>query len=179
MYRKLRNVLTCSRKATSLKSQTELGSSYEQQRMELLEPSESCSALFKVLVRIGDRFIFHLSKLYTKPIFTHKNLAVRRIVEAMRTAYAKSGTRSHCASKRMRQTITETYASIVMGKRTSFRNNISESTSKVLLKCITRVSTSFHWYAFPNFCTQITRPPRTVCASHQQLAGPLPCSSSV
>ena len=97
----------CTRKATSLKSQTELGSSYEQQRMELLEPSESCSALFKVLVRIGDRFIFHLSKLYTKPIFTHKNLAVRRIVEAMRTAYAKSGTRSHCASKRMRQTITE------------------------------------------------------------------------
>ena len=55
---------------------------------------------------------------------THKNLAVRKIMEAMRTAYAKSGiqsrTRLKLQGKRSRR-----HTSIVKGKRASFANDIS------------------------------------------------------
>ena len=87
---------------------------------------------------------------------TLKNLAVRKIVEAMRTAYTKGGTRSQHVSNYI------WHVSILKGKRASFAKNISLPSMnlviKVLLKYVISLSISFRWYAVPNFCTQICRP---------------------
>ena len=54
---------------------------------------------------------------------THKNLAVRKIMEVMRTAYTKSGNRSQHVSNYTWGN--GRHASLVKGKRESFANNIS------------------------------------------------------
>ena len=54
---------------------------------------------------------------------THKNLAVRKIMEVMRTAHAKSGIQSRHVSNYTNDHGRHT--SIVKGKRASFANNIS------------------------------------------------------
>ena len=56
------------------------------------------------------------------------------------------------------------HASIVKGKPHRLRtfyfslNRLMNPMVDVLLKCVIRFSISFRWYAFPNFCTQISRP---------------------
>ena len=107
---------------------------------------------------------------------THENLAVRKIVEAMRTAYAKHGTRSQHVSK---QNLTQTRdhwtypsmwkESVHRLRRTFyFVESFDELSSKgALLKCGICFSISFRWYAFPNFCTQISRPCTCVRWTHR------------
>ena len=80
---------------------------------------------------------------------THKNqLAVRKIMEAMRTASAKSGIQSqHVSNYTWRKC------------EQHFSNSLNLlMVVKVLLKSAIRFSHSFHWHAFPNFCRQISRP---------------------
>ena len=87
---------------------------------------------------------------------THKNL-VRKIIEAMRIAHAKSGIQS----KHRPQTTHEAKRSRKAGvcdEHFISLNRLMDSVVKVLLECVNRFSISFRWYAFPNFCTQIFRP---------------------
>ena len=71
---------------------------------------------------------------------THKNLAARKIMEAMRTAYAEKETgRSH-----------NTFANNIYISL----NRLMNPVLKVLLKCVIRFPISFGWYAFLNFCTR-------------------------
>ena len=51
--------------------------------------------------------------------------------------------------------------------------NVALPVARVLLKCVIRFSISVHWYAFPNFCTNILVHLRTVYASPQKLVWPL------
>ena len=95
---------------------------------------------------------------------THKNLAVRKIMEVMRTAYAKSGIQSQHISnytwgKRSRKAheYCERNARIVCEQHLSILLRIVYwFMEKVLLKLEPFVL--FYWYTFPNFCTQISRP---------------------
>ena len=86
---------------------------------------------------------------------THKNLAVRRSMKAMRSAYSTPKTGLGLKTSQTNHDANDhgTYASCVKGKRASFTKNIL-----VVLKCGIRFSISFRWYAFPNFRTQISRP---------------------
>ena len=95
---------------------------------------------------------------------THKNLAVRKIMEAMRRAYTKRGTIDLNTSQTTHEANDhEKHSSIVKGKRASFANNVwfhwmMNPVVKVLFNCVICFSISFCWYAFPNFRTQISRP---------------------
>ena len=83
---------------------------------------------------------------------THKDLAVHKIMEMMRTAYAQNGThRSQQVSN---------YAWGKRSRKVHFisLNRLMNPVIKALLKCFIRFSISFHWYAFPHFCTQFSRP---------------------
>ena len=87
---------------------------------------------------------------------THENRAVRRIMEEKQNSVS-TRLKLHEVNDRGR------HASIVKGKRASFANisvfcSIVWLLVKVLLECPIRFSTSNRWYAFPNFCTQISRP---------------------
>ena len=90
---------------------------------------------------------------------TYTNLAVRRIIEAMHTAYAKSGTRFQHVSnytwgKRSRKAreYCERKARIICEHFMSL-NRLMNPMEKVISKGVIRFSISFRWYAFPNFCT--------------------------
>ena len=96
---------------------------------------------------------------------THKNLAICKIMDAMCTAYAKCRTQSEHISNWVEANDHGRHASIVKGKHALFVNSILFSWNclmnlvvKVLLKCVIHFFISFPWYAFPNFCTQISRP---------------------
>ena len=102
----------------------------------------------------------------------HKNLAVRKIMEAMHTAYTKNGSRSQHISNRTWHTWSWNICKNVEVKRVSFAKNIlllnrlMDSMVKVLLKCGIRFSISFCWYAFPKFCMHISHPlAYSVCTS--------------
>ena len=92
-----------------------------------------------------------------------KNLAVHTIMEAMRTAYAKSGTRPlNCLKLHKRSWKAHKYcewkACIICKQHVSLLNRLMNLVVKVLLKFIICFSISFRWYTFPNFCTQISCP---------------------
>ena len=98
---------------------------------------------------------------------THKNLAVRKIMEAMRTAYAKNGTRSqHFSNKTIDANDHGTYSTRVCERKSRivgeehfiWLNRLMNLVVKVLLTSGIRFSISFRWYAYLNFCTQISRP---------------------
>ena len=92
----------------------------------------------------------------------HKNLGARKIMEAMRTA---NGTRSlHVSNKTWRKR-SRNLREYVKRKRALLVKNIIfrwiiwwTYWVKVLFMCGIRFSISFHWYAFLNFCTQVSHP---------------------
>ena len=100
-------------------------------------------------------------------------------MEAMCTAYAKSGTRSQHFSnctwgKRSQKArvCCEWKAQIVCEEHFISVNRFMNPVVKVLFKCVIRFSISFRWCAFPNFCTQFLVHFRTVYASPQKSARP-------
>ena len=102
---------------------------------------------------------------------THKNLAIRKIMEAIRNAYAKSGIRSQHVSnytwgKRPRKALEccGREARIVCEQHFISLNRLMNPVEKVLLKGAIRFAISFRWYAFPNFRTSFVHL-RTVCKS--------------
>ena len=107
----------------------------------------------------------------------HNNLVVRKIMEAMRTAYTKRGIRSQHVSnstrgKRSRKAreYCQRKARIVCEQRSISLNRLMNQMVSVLLKYVIRFSISFRWCAFPNFCTQNSRPLAYTYASPQKLA---------
>ena len=101
----------------------------------------------------------------TSAYITHKNLDVRKIMEAMRTAHAKKrDTGSTHLKQNMTQKIMEhtrackRKARIACEEHFISLNRLINLVVKVLLKCSIRFSISIRWYAFPNFCAQISRP---------------------
>ena len=79
-------------------------------------------------------------------------------MEAMRTVYSKQWD-STCLKQNMTQSRNMCEDVIGLGKCTSFAKNVLfRWIWKVLLKCSIHFSISFHWYAFPNLCTQISLP---------------------
>ena len=86
---------------------------------------------------------------------THKNLAVRKIMEAMHTLE-----------------YFERKARIICEQHLISLNRLMNPVVKELFKCVIRFPIPFRWYAFLNFCTQVLIHLRTVCASPQKLARP-------
>ena len=91
-------------------------------------------------------------------------------------------------STRLKQNMTQTItkhtrvckrkARIVCGEHFISLNRLMNVVVKVLLKCGIRSSTSFRWYTFPNFRTQISHPlPYGVRTSSKPVARPLCCSN--
>ena len=81
-------------------------------------------------------------------------------MEVVCTAYAKkkkTGTRSQHVSNKTWSKRSRNIREYVEVKHASFAKNILFRW-KVLFKCVIRFSLSFRWYAFSNFCTQISRP---------------------
>ena len=99
-----------------------------------------------------------LRELLGRNKITHKNPAVRKIMEAMRTASAKNRTRSqHVSNKTWRrrsQNIRECERKVCIVCEERFIRWIFDELSA---KGAFRFSISFRWFAFPNFCTQISR----------------------
>ena len=89
----------------------------------------------------------------------HKNLAVRKIMEAMRMVYAKKmGLSLNTPQTKHDANDHGTYVSVAKESAHRLRshsillNRLMNLVVKELLKCGIRLSISFRWYAFPNFC---------------------------
>ena len=90
----------------------------------------------------------------------HKNLAVHKIMGEIHTAYTKSGTWSEPQTThdhRRHHKYCDRKVCIVCERFVSL-NRLMNPLEKVLLKCMICVSISFRWYAFLNFCAQISCP---------------------
>ena len=93
---------------------------------------------------------------------THKNLAVTKIIEATRTAYAKLDSVCTRCKLHMRKTITE--CTRILWKECAHRLRtfyFAESFDEPVGKGAFEMRHSFLyfvWYPFPNFCTRISRP---------------------
>ena len=96
-----------------------------------------------------------------------KDLAVRKIMEAMHTVYAekRDSVSTHEYFERKARIVCEHFISL---------NCLINLVLKVLLKCAIRLSTSSRWCAFP-FVRKFLVHLCTVYASPQKLARPLMC----
>ena len=91
---------------------------------------------------------------------------MRKIMEAIRTAYAKKKTGLGLNTSQTRHDANDhgTYTSVWKESAHGLRNifHFAECLMNLLVKVQwksgIRFSISFRWYAFPNFCTQISRP---------------------
>ena len=87
---------------------------------------------------------------------THKNPDVRKIMEAMRTQKTALGLNTshtkHDATITEHTRVCERKVRIACEEHFISLNRLMNLLVKVLLKCNIRFSTSFRWYAFPNFC---------------------------
>ena len=109
-----------------------------------------------------------LTKTHISAYITYKNLSVRKTMEAMRTAHAKSRTPISIRLKLHMRQITEgtrvlwKKACIVCEKRIIWLNRLMNLVVKAFLKCVIRFSISF-WYAFRIFVPKYLVQLRTAC----------------
>ena len=127
--------------------------------VNFLDFHRSCSVLPWMIQVENARHSTAVALTHISAYSTHKNLAVHKIMEVMRSAYAKNGTRSQHVSNKTWRKRSWNIREYLKGKRASFAKNILfRWIWKVLLKCVICLSISFRWYALPNFRTQISRP---------------------
>ena len=95
----------------------------------------------------------------------HKNLAVRKVMEAMHTAYVKKRDSASTGLKNMMQTIMEHYTRHVKGKRASFAFILLSRLMKLVVKCAFEMRHSFLYFfslvcisEFDTNLTQISHP---------------------